>query len=107
YSGPVYDRMTVDGDKVTLTFKSVGKGLAAKGGELTGFTMAGEDRKFYNAKAEIQGETVVVTCDKVKEPKAVRYGWADCPLVNLSNQDGLPPSPFRTDDFPMVTGPKK
>jgi sialate O-acetylesterase len=106
YSGPVYDKMKVVDSKAVLSFKHVGKGLEAKDGPLNGFTIAGADRKFYNAKAEIQGDTVLVWCDKVTQPAAVRFGWANCPVVNLWNKDGLPATPFRTDDFPMVTGPK-
>lgn len=107
YSGPVYDKMTVKDGKAVLHFKHVGKGLQAKDGPLTGFTIAGDDRTFYNAKAEIQGDTVLVWCDKVQQPVAVRYGWANCPVVNLWNKDGLPASPFRTDDFPGVTASKR
>src|SRR5579884_626874 len=103
YSGPVYDKMEVKDGKAVLHFKHVGKGLEAKDGPLQGFTIAGSDRKFYNAKAEIQGDTVLVWCAKVPQPAAVRYGWANCPVVNLWNKDGLPASPFRTDDFPGVT----
>jgi sialate O-acetylesterase len=107
YSGPIYDKMTVKDGKAVLRFKHVGKGLEAKDGPLHGFTIAGADRQFYNAKAEIQGDTVLVWCDKVPEPAAVRYGWANCPVVNLWNKDGLPASPFRTDDFPGVTTGKR
>ena len=106
YSGPVYDKMTVKDGKAVVHFKNVGKGLEAKDGPLHGFAVAGADRKFYNAQAEIQGDTVLVWCDKVTEPIAVRYGWANCPVVNLCNKDGLPASPFRTDDFPGVTAAK-
>lgn len=106
YSGPILDKMTVKDGKAVLHFTHVGKGLQSKDGPLHGFTIAGPDRKFYNAKAEIQGENVLVWCDKVTKPVAVRYGWADCPVVNLWNKDGLPASPFRTDDFPGVTAPK-
>jgi sialate O-acetylesterase len=107
YSGPVYEKMEVKDGKAVLHFKHAGKGLEAKDGPLQGFTIAGADRKFYNAKAEIQGDTVLVWCDKVPEPAAVRYGWANCPVVNLWNKDGLPASPFRTDDFPGVTASKR
>ena len=72
----------------------------------SGFTVCGEDKKFHAAKAEIVGETVVVTCDAVEKPVAVRYGWANHPLCNLFNGAGLPANPFRTDDFPGVTQPK-
>jgi sialate O-acetylesterase len=111
YSGPLYDKVAFDGNKAVLSFTHVGKGLEAKledkSGSLEGFTIAGEDKKFYNAKAEIKGDKVVVTCDKVEKPVAVRYGWANFPVVNLWNKDGLPASPFRTDDFPGITAPKK
>jgi sialate O-acetylesterase len=107
YSGPLYDKMTVKDGKAVLHFKHSGKGLEAKEGPLSGFTIAGPDKKFHNAKAEIQGDTVLVWCEAVTEPIAVRYGWANCPVVNLWNKDGLPASPFRTDDFPGVTASKR
>ncbi len=107
YSGPIYDGMAVDGNKAILSFRSVGQGLdAARRSALTGFTAAGEDNKFHNATAEIKGDKVVVTCSEVETPVAVRFGWANFPVVNLWNKDGLPASPFRTDDFPGVTQPK-
>jgi sialate O-acetylesterase len=106
YSGPVYDSMAVVDNQAVLSFKHVGKGLEARGGPLTGFAVAGEDHKFHNAQAEIKDNRVYVTCEEVKQPVAVRYGWANCPVVNLWNKDGLPASPFRTDDFPPVTRPK-
>ena len=103
YSGPLYDSMTVEGDKAVLKFKQVGGGLTAKDGALRGFAIAGDDRKFTNAQAEIRGNEVVVWSPKVSRPVAVRYGWADYPLGNFWSKDGLPASPFRTDDFPPVT----
>ena len=106
YSGPIYDSMAVDGKQATLSFRSIGQGLDAKDGALTGFTIAGEDKKFHNATAEIKGDKVVVQCDQVEKPVAVRFGWANFPVVNLWNKDGLPASPFRTDDVPSVTQPK-
>ncbi|HVS34452.1 MAG TPA: sialate O-acetylesterase [Gemmataceae bacterium] len=106
HDGPIYDSVKFDGNKAILSFKSVGKGLEAKDGPLTGFIVCGEDKKFHDAKAEIQGDTVVVTCDQVDKPVAVRYGWTNTPVVNLFNKDGLPASPFRTDSFPGVTAPK-
>jgi sialate O-acetylesterase len=106
YSGPVYDSMKVDGDKVVLSFKHVGGGLVAKGGTLTGFSIASEDKKFVNAEAKIEGDKVIVSASGVTKPVAVRYGWANYPVVNLENKEGIPASPFRTDDFPMLTGPK-
>ncbi|HPZ83173.1 MAG TPA: 9-O-acetylesterase, partial [Thermogutta sp.] len=78
-------------------------GLVCKGDKLTGFTICGEDRKFVNAEAKIEGDTVVVWSDQVEKPVAVRFGWANYPVVNLWNKADLPASPFRTDDFPGVT----
>jgi sialate O-acetylesterase len=97
YSGPLYDSMKAKGAKITLSFKHVGGGLVAKDGELKGFTIAGPDKNFVPAKAEIQGSNIVVSAEGVTNPKAVRYGWANVPDVNLFNKEGLPASPFRTD----------
>ena len=97
--GPEYEKMKVDGDKVTLSFKDVGGGLLAKDGPLKGFEVAGEDRKYVVADAKIEGDTVVVSSAKVSNPVAVRFGWANYPVVNLWNKEGLPATPFQTDDL--------
>jgi sialate O-acetylesterase len=96
YSGPAFDSLKIDGDKAVLKFTHA-TGLAAKDGELKGFTIAGDDKNFVPAKAEIKGATVIVSADGVSKPTAVRYGWANVPDVNLVNGAGLPASPFRTD----------
>lgn len=102
-SGPIYKELKIDGNKAILSFTSIGSGLVASDGkELTGFTIAGEDKVFHPATAKIEGDTVIVTCDKVTKPVAVRYGWKNFPVVNLANKEGLPASPFRTDDFPTM-----
>jgi len=103
YSGPVYESLKIDGDKAVLRFSHVGQGLEVRGDKLTGFTIAGEDKVWHNAEAKIEGDTVVVTSDKVSKPVAVRFGWANFPVVNLWNKDGLPATPFRTDSWPGVT----
>lgn len=97
YSGPIYHRMKVKGNEAVLYFTHVGGGLVAKGGVLKGFTIAANDGQFWPARAEIEGRTVRVSSDRVNQPVAVRYGWANVPDVNLYNQAGLPASPFRTD----------
>lgn len=107
FSGPIYRSMKIEGNKAVLSFDHAGSGLEARGGDLKGFAICGEDKKFVWAKAEIQGKQVAVSAESVPHPVAVRYGWADCPVVNLWNQAGLPASPFRTDDFPMITAGKK
>lgn len=99
-SGPVYKDMTVDGDKIIITFTETGRGLMAKGGELKHFAIAGADRKFVWADAIIKGNKVIVSSKEVQNPVAVRYAWADNPDgANLCNKDGLLASPFRTDDW--------
>lgn len=106
YAGPDFDSLRVDGSRAIVRFKNVDGGLVAKGGKLTGFTIAGADRKFHNAEATIEGDEVVVQSPAVTAPVAVRYGWANYPVVNLWNQAGLPATPFRSDDFPWTTAPK-
>jgi len=106
FSGPIYRSQRIEGNRVILNFDHVGRGLEARDGALKGFAVCGADRRFVWATAEIVGDTVVVSSPQVPQPVAVRYGWADCPVVNLWNKDGLPASPFRTDDFPLITAPK-
>ena len=78
-----------------------------KGPNLTCFTIAGSDRKFVEAEAVIDGNTVVVSSDKVRQPIAVRFAWSNTDEPNLFNKAGLPASLFRTDDWPGVTIDKK
>jgi len=134
YSGPAFKSAKTEGSKIVLSFEHVGGGLITKelvptlerkdkdgvvtgaayrvkdgltDAPLVGFTICGKDKVFKNAKAEIVGDTVVVSSEAVAEPIAVRYGWANHPICNLFNREGLPASPFRTDEFPGVTQPKK
>jgi len=112
HSGPIYDHMQAEGDKIRIHFKHA-RGLKnaahpklyndipaeAAPAELRAFAIAGADKKWVPAKAVIDGETVVVSSDVVKEPVAVRYGWAKHPACHLYNAADLPASPFRTDDW--------
>lgn len=127
WSGPVFDFMQVANGKVILHFKSSGDGLVAKAlpatykanlrksdgdlkplpkpspnSELQGFAICGADRVWVWANAKIAGSAVEVWSEKVKEPLAVRYAWADHPVCNLYNAAGLPAFPFRTDTFPRT-----
>lgn len=100
YSGPLFReaRPQPDGKAMWVAFDHVGGGLVAQdGGPLRGFVIAGEDRQFVAAQAEIRGDKVIVWSDAVPKPVAVRYGWANVPDVNLANKEGLPASPFRSD----------
>lgn len=103
-SGPLYREHEVVGAKVTLRFDHVGGGLSAREGEaLTGFTVAGKDQVFVRATARVEGDRVVVFSPAVLTPVAVRYAWDDNPVCNLVNAEGLPASPFRTDDWRLTT----
>ncbi len=106
-SGPVFKSMKIRDGKAVLAFEQAGSGLEARGGALTGFAISGENQRFIWAKAVIEGDKVVVESPLVPKPVAVRYGWADFPVVNLFNREGLPASPFRTDNFPATTAPGK
>jgi sialate O-acetylesterase len=108
FSGPLYESMAVEGSKIRIKFKHSDGGLAAHGDKpLSHFTIAGEDQKFVPATAEIDGESVVVSSPDVAKPVAVRFGWSDTAEPNLFNKAGLPASPFRTDEFPMVTAGRR
>ena len=99
--GPAYASVKIDGGKARAQFTHVGRGLVFRNAEkLQGFAVAGEDKVFYWADAVIDGPTVVVSCDKVAHPVAIRYGWGNVhPWANLFNQDGLPALTFRTDSW--------
>jgi len=99
-SGPVYDSYKIIGNTIIIKFKHANHGLEAKNNDqLKGFAIAGADHKFYWANATIKENEVVVSCNEVEFPMAVRYGWADNPDCNLYNTEGLPATPFRTDEW--------
>ena len=101
YTGPLPGGFQVEDGKARLTFRN-GEGMkASDGGKIKGFAIAGEDKKFAWADAEIQGDHVVVSSAAVPKPVAVRYAWDDNPECNLINGTGLPASPFRTDEWPL------
>jgi sialate O-acetylesterase len=112
YSGPICDSMTVEGNKIRIKFKNIGGGLTlgtppptATGKifptptELTGFGIAGADQKFVWAKVILDRNTVIISSDEIQQPVAVRYDWGQNPSGDLYNKEGLPASPFRTDDW--------
>lgn len=105
WSGPVFKKLRVEGSKAILEFDHVHGGLVA--GE--GFEIAGTDRVFHAGSAAVHGDTVVVESNKVSKPAAVRYAWhdTDTATATLYNKEGLPASPFRTDDWPGVTKPNR
>jgi sialate O-acetylesterase len=117
YSGPTYKSSKVEGNKIRIQFDNIGGGLTigrapdryytaeklpipqAPDSQLQGFAVAGADQKYVWANATIDGDSVVVGSDAVPSPLTVRYAWADNPLCNLYNKDGLPAAPFRTDNI--------
>lgn len=107
FSGPWYRGMKSEDSSIRLSFDHVGGGLVAKGDQLTGLAVAGEDRKFVWADAKIVGDAIVVSSDKIAHPVAARYAWDGNPPCNLYNKDGLPAVPFRTDTWPGITDGNK
>ena len=106
FSSPLFEAVTFENGKAIVSFKYAENGLTVKDkfGYLKGFEIAGADKKFYYAKAEIAGDKVVVHSDGVKNPVAVRYAWSDAPTdANLYNTDGFPASAFRSDNWKGVT----
>jgi sialate O-acetylesterase len=113
WTGPIYSSMKVEGSTVRLSFTQIGSGLvigsspwvpphseAIPTTSLLGFTLADDQKHWVPADARIDGDTVVLSSDKVTAPTAVRYAWANSPVCNLYNKEGLPAAPFRTDDWP-------
>ena len=104
HSGPIYADAEVRGNMVVIKFDHAYGGLAARDGKpLSHFTIAGDDKIFHPATAQIVGETIVVHADNVAKPVAVRFAWIGTAEPNLVNKAGLPASPFRTDTWPGVT----
>jgi sialate O-acetylesterase len=105
-SGPLYVSHAVEGDRIRVRFEHARGLKTSEGGAPADFAVAGADRKFVRAEARVEGDAVVVWSKDVPRPVAVRYAWADNPAANLYNADGLPASPFRTDDWPGLTAGK-
>ena len=104
YAGPEFESMAVENEKVRVKFKNADGLTTRDGGAVKGFAVAGEDRQWHWAtSATIDGDSVVVSSDKVTKPVAVRYAWAHNPPTNLYNKAGLPAVPFRTDDWKLLT----
>jgi sialate O-acetylesterase len=98
YSGPLFRQATADGEGMRIWFDHAGSGLVAKGDAPQGFEIAGNDGRFVPAAARVDGKTVVVSSANVAVPKYVRCGWANAPAINLYNSEGLPASPFTSED---------
>ncbi|TDD95729.1 sialate O-acetylesterase [Flavobacterium cellulosilyticum] len=102
FSGPIYNHMKINKDRIQLFFDYADSGLVKTGDFLKEFEIAGEDQIFYPADAKIDGKTIVVSSPKVKNPIAVRFAWKAVPEPNLFNKENLPASPFRTNDWDQL-----
>jgi sialate O-acetylesterase len=105
-SGPMYKSMEIKENQIILAFDKAGSGLSSSDNSenVKGFEIAGADKVFYAAKAIIKNNIVIVSCEKVPNPVAVHYAWADDDTeINLFNKEKFPASPFRTDDWEMIT----
>ncbi|MES2648971.1 MAG: sialate O-acetylesterase [Bacteroidota bacterium] len=100
YSGPVYKSSAIEGNKIILSFEHTGSGMITNDGEAPGaFAIAGADKKFVWANAKLEGDKVIIWSDTIPSPMYTRYAWADNPDgANLYNKEGLPATPFRTDN---------
>jgi sialate O-acetylesterase len=99
WSGPQFKSVERAGPAMRVSLDPAGGTLMVHGNELTGFTVAGVDRRFVPASARIEGATVIVSAPEVPAPVAVRYAWTDAPEAGLFNAAGLPAAPFRSDDW--------
>jgi sialate O-acetylesterase len=98
YSGPIFRQLTREGDSLRVWFDHTGSGMMSRGGDvLKGFEIAGADGKFLPATAKIEGPSVILSAEGLKDPARVRYAWADDPIATLANREGLQASPFRAD----------
>jgi sialate O-acetylesterase len=109
-NGPMYKSMEINGNQIILTFDKIGSGLSSSDTteNVKGFEIAGADKVFHSAKAIIKNNKVIVSSENVLNPIAVHYGWADDDSeINLVNKEKFPASPFRTDDWEMITANEK
>lgn len=104
YSGPRFRSLSIRGSRIHLRFDFTGGGMIAKGGgPLKGFTIAGKDNVFAWADAQIHGDTITLSSAQVASPTQARYAWADNPIFNLYNAEGLPASPFQSSGTGTVS----
>ena len=103
YQSPLFNRMEIKKNKVTVYFDHAENGLVSKSKSPSGFYIAGDDKKFYPATAKVKGNSVELYSKEVKEPVAVRFGFSNTAMPDLFSKEGLPVNLFRTDDWEMET----
>jgi sialate O-acetylesterase len=99
YKSPFYESMKIEKDKIRVSFSNASAGLKCTGKTPLKFMIAGDDKKFVEATAKIEGSTVVVSSKLVKVPAAVRFCFDDTSMPDVFNMVGLPMAPFRTDNW--------
>jgi sialate O-acetylesterase len=97
YTGPLYEKISIEGQQIRIHFEGIGSGLYSPDKLLNYFEVAGKNQTYYPAKAFIEGNNVIVRSPKVKSPKSVRFGWTDTAIPNLFNKEGLPASSFSSE----------
>jgi len=103
-SGPQFRNYKIEGNAIKISFSGTGSGLKTNDNmSPREFTIAGADKKFYNATTRIIGNELIISSDKVANAVAVRYAWSDNPDCNLINAEGFPAIPFRTDTWKGIT----
>ena len=105
YRSPQYKDMQTQGGKIKLHFDFADGGLVIKGSKAATIFIAGKDKKFYEAEATVDQNTLTVWSNAVAEPVAVRYGFSNAAIGNLFDKGGLPVCPFRTDNWAVDTSP--
>jgi sialate O-acetylesterase len=107
YRSPEYKSVEIQGNKAIVTLDTFGSSLYTFDvTEVKGLAVCGADKKWVWATGKLVGaDKIEVTAPGVAKPVAVRYAWSDNPVCNLFSKEGLPVTPFRTDDFPMTTKP--
>jgi len=104
---PSYRSMSVQGDQAVVFMEYTGTGLKLEGKTVTGFFIAGSDKKFYPATARLSGSSIIVSSKDVSNPIAVRYAFSNTAIGNVYSREGMPLSPFRTDNWEVDTSPIK
>lgn len=102
YSGPIYQSMSKEGHKIKISFSHTEGGLELKNVKPETFKIAGDNRQFVTAQVEIDNGDLWISSELIPDPIAVRYGFSNTGEAALFNTAGLPASPFRTDDWPII-----
>jgi sialate O-acetylesterase len=107
YKSPLFKKAEIAKDKLVLSFDNAPNGLMAKDKIIAGFYISGEKEAWLPAEAKIEKDKIIVWNKNLKQPAQVRYGFGNTIIGNVFSREGLPLTPFRTDDWPVEQGPEK